>query len=143
MFSPALKLSSLAFRWGTLSLIGMGSYQLAHCDTKGPAAGTKGAGCGDPVCQSTSDMFSKALKMQKGKESAALTKGKQCPLSKDEIGRSTWDVIHTIAAHFPESPDSSQKDAASLFMASLALLYPCSICAPDFQEFVQKNPPRF
>ena len=141
--TSALKLGILALRWGSLSVIGMGGYQRASCDGKVPSADTKGAGCGDPVCQSTSDMFSKALKMQKGKESATTLRAKQCPLNRDEIGRSTWDVIHTIAAHFPESPDSAQKDAALLFMASLALLYPCSICAPDFQEFVQKNPPRF
>ena len=25
-----------------------------------------------------------------------------CPWDKDQLGRSTWGLLHTIAAHFPE-----------------------------------------
>jgi len=64
-----------------------------------------------------------------------------CPLDKEELGRATWSVIHTVAAHYPEDPTPQDKEAARQFISSLSLLYPCPICAPDFRAHVLAHPP--
>ncbi|CAN0331688.1 unnamed protein product [Phaeothamnion confervicola] len=66
-----------------------------------------------------------------------------CPLDKDELGRATWGLLHTTAAHFPDEPSESHKQHALNLLKGLAHLYPCSYCAKDFQTSIQENPPRF
>lgn len=66
----------------------------------------------------------------------------QCPLDKNELGRSTWNLLHTMAAYYPEDPSDEMKQAAVAFIESLAKLYPCPHCAEDFREDIKKNPPR-
>jgi FAD-linked sulfhydryl oxidase len=122
----------------------------AHCDeTAKPLQETRHqnnkttADCKNPVCQSTSDMFMAALKGQQS--STAIHKSEKairCPLDKDALGRSTWDLIHTLAAYYPETPSADEQRQATVFFSSLAALYPCHICAEDFQESVRNNPPR-
>ena len=106
--------------------------------------------CPDPVCQSTSDMFAQALKGASKSADAttaplkATEKGPvRCPLDINELGKSAWDVIHTMAAYYPEDPSEEQQRAATNFFTSLALLYPCHVCAEDFQESVAQRPPRY
>lgn len=104
--------------------------------------------CPDPVCQSTSDMFAQALKgasksTDPTKAAAKAKEPARCPLDINELGKSAWDVIHTMAAYYPEDPSEEQQRAATNFFTSLALLYPCHICAEDFQESVGRNPPRY
>ena len=64
-----------------------------------------------------------------------------CPLDREELGRSTWDLIHTIAAYYPDVPSETDKANADNFIKSLAYLYPCEICRDDFKESVSMNPP--
>jgi hypothetical protein len=66
----------------------------------------------------------------------------QCPLDKNELGRATWNLLHTIAAYYPDEPTPEQQSAAIAFVESLAKLYPCPHCAEDFREDIKKNPPR-
>ena len=102
------------------------------------------ANCEDPVCKKTSDMFAKALKGVNDRPVKAPATTKQhCPLDVDALGRSAWDLIHTMAAYYPEIPSDEQRLAATAFFTSLALLYPCHICAEDFQESVTIHPPRY
>ena len=65
-----------------------------------------------------------------------------CPIDKEELGRSTWKLIHTIAATIPEYPSLSEQKNIDAFIRTLAALYPCHICAADFQEYVNDFPPR-
>ena len=67
----------------------------------------------------------------------------QCPLDKAELGRSAWNVIHTVAAYYPDEPTLSEQDNARHFISALAGLYPCHICKPHFVDFVANNPPRY
>uniref|UniRef100_A0A453IQK1 Sulfhydryl oxidase n=1 Tax=Aegilops tauschii subsp. strangulata TaxID=200361 RepID=A0A453IQK1_AEGTS len=40
---------------------------------------------------------------------------KVAPLTKEEVGRATWMLLHTIAAQFPDEPTRQQKrDAKEL-----------------------------
>ena len=107
--------------------------------------------CPDPVCKSRAEMLQEAMKMYKPKKSenlpslqdvqTELPQRGECPVDREELGKSTWDLLHTMAAYYPETPSPSQESYASVFFTSLSQLYPCHICAEDFQLYVKDNPP--
>ena len=59
-----------------------------------------------------------------------------CPIDKDELGRSTWNLLHTIATYYPDDPTIEQKTAMIQFIKGLAEFYPCSICRSDFYRSI-------
>ncbi|KAL4713140.1 hypothetical protein ACJJTC_004526 [Scirpophaga incertulas] len=65
-----------------------------------------------------------------------------CPLDKDELGRSTWGFLHTMASYFPDKPTVKQSQDMKSFLQIFAQFYPCEPCALDFQEDIQKHPPK-
>uniref|UniRef100_A0A1B6KJL2 Sulfhydryl oxidase n=1 Tax=Graphocephala atropunctata TaxID=36148 RepID=A0A1B6KJL2_9HEMI len=65
-----------------------------------------------------------------------------CPLDKDELGRSTWGLLHTIAAYYPDNPSQETKDDVRIFFDKFAKLYPCRSCADHFREQINMSPPR-
>uniref|UniRef100_A0A0D9VQZ3 Sulfhydryl oxidase n=1 Tax=Leersia perrieri TaxID=77586 RepID=A0A0D9VQZ3_9ORYZ len=62
------------------------------------------------------------------------------PLTKEEVGRATWMLLHTIAAQFPDEPTRQQKRDAKELMAIISRLYPCKECADHFKEVLKENP---
>lgn len=54
-----------------------------------------------------------------------------CPVDKDELGRSTWSLLHTMAAQYPDKPTSGQKQQVVQFIDILSHTYPCEPCAKD------------
>ncbi|XP_010905288.1 FAD-linked sulfhydryl oxidase ERV1 [Elaeis guineensis] len=72
---------------------------------------------------------------------ASLAKKKSVtPLTKEEIGRATWTLLHSIAAQFPDQPTRQQKRDAKELMAIISRLYPCKECADHFKEVLKANP---
>lgn len=67
-----------------------------------------------------------------------------CPPDVEALGRSSWTLLHTMAASYPERPSPQQQNDATSFVSSLSKLYPCYSCASDFQEWmrVSRNAPR-
>uniref|UniRef100_N1R569 Sulfhydryl oxidase n=1 Tax=Aegilops tauschii TaxID=37682 RepID=N1R569_AEGTA len=65
---------------------------------------------------------------------------KVAPLTKEEVGRATWMLLHTIAAQFPDEPTRQQKRDAKELMALLSRIYPCKECAEHFKEVLKANP---
>ncbi|KAL0092449.1 FAD-linked sulfhydryl oxidase-like protein ERV2 [Phycomyces blakesleeanus] len=61
---------------------------------------------------------------------------------KAELGRSTWKLLHTMVARFPESPTSDERAALKQFILLLSRLYPCGECAEHFQKLLAKYPPQ-
>ncbi|ETV72801.1 hypothetical protein H257_12164 [Aphanomyces astaci] len=104
--------------------------------------------CADPVCHSKTDMFRTGVlgkkKVKKETNAAANTSAApvECPLDREELGRATWGLLHTMAAYFPEKPSDAMKAHATSFVHALADLYPCKHCAVDFQESIVAIPPR-
>lgn len=47
---------------------------------------------------------------------------------RDELGAHTWFFLHTLAAKYPENPCEADKAAMRWQVASLAQLYPCTLC---------------
>lgn len=57
-------------------------------------------------------------------------------------GRQGWHFIHAVALGYSNDPTAEEKKAASDFIKSLTIILPCPICANNFKEKVEKNPPR-
>ena len=53
---------------------------------------------------------------------------KPLKLTKPEIGRRTWALLHSIANTFPENPSEKDKIMMQKFLYGLARSYPCKIC---------------
>eukprot|EP00878_Enallax_costatus_P017384 GHUV01018258.1.p1 GENE.GHUV01018258.1~~GHUV01018258.1.p1 ORF type:complete len:161 (+),score=65.21 GHUV01018258.1:507-989(+) len=58
-------------------------------------------------------------------------------VTREELGRSTWVFLHTLAAQFPEHPSRQQQKDARQLIDSLTRIYPCGDCAQHFQELVK------
>ncbi|KAF2227882.1 putative FAD dependent sulfhydryl oxidase Erv1 [Elsinoe ampelina] len=66
-----------------------------------------------------------------------------CPPDVEQLGRSSWTLLHTIAASYPERPTLTQQGDARQFVSLFGKLYPCWVCASDFQEWMKSgNEPR-
>lgn len=57
-----------------------------------------------------------------------------CPWDKDTLGKSTWGLLHTMAAHYPDEPNQEQQKDMKGFFSILSRLYPCEFCAKDFRS---------
>jgi hypothetical protein len=72
--------------------------------------------CHNPVCNSKMDAFSKSMQgMKQSKRNVSSTDSslksddtkvllEGCPVDKDELGSSTWNLLHTLAAYYPDEP---------------------------------------
>ncbi|OAY76538.1 FAD-linked sulfhydryl oxidase ERV1 isoform X1 [Ananas comosus] len=65
---------------------------------------------------------------------------KAAPLTKEELGRATWTLLHSIAAQYPDHPTRQQKRDVKELMAIISRLYPCKECADHFKEVLKANP---
>lgn len=130
------------------------------CDSQPP-------NCQDPACSSKQDLFKKIfnniethkkydfpenpLKNDSQSDNRnendednqfAIQLSQECPLDREELGRSTWELIHTVAANYPDFPDEIDIANARSFITSLSHLYPCKMCAKDFADYIKNNPPK-
>ncbi|KAJ3673942.1 hypothetical protein LUZ60_005934 [Juncus effusus] len=62
------------------------------------------------------------------------------PLTKEELGRATWTLLHTIAAQYPDQPTRQQRRDVKELMAIISRLYPCKECSEHFKEILKTNP---
>lgn len=72
----------------------------------------------------------------------AEVEGIECPADREELGRQSWTLLHTMAAYYPKKPSPSRKKMAEQFVTSLSHLYPCKHCAYYLRESIKKNPPQ-
>lgn len=63
-----------------------------------------------------------------------------CPADVEALGRSTWTLLHSIAATYPTTPSSSQQNDLVSFVRLFSRLYPCWVCADDFKGYIEKDP---
>ncbi|XP_057495226.1 FAD-linked sulfhydryl oxidase ERV1-like [Actinidia eriantha] len=64
------------------------------------------------------------------------------PVTKEELGRSTWIFLHTLAAQYPDNPTRQQRKDVKELMEILSRMYPCKDCADHFKEILRSNPVR-
>ena len=76
--------------------------------------------------------------------SSSLQPPADCPADVESLGRAAWTLLHTMTAAYPTRPSPGQQTDARQFLSSFSRLYPCWVCAEDFQQWMSdpKNTPR-
>eukprot|EP00879_Flechtneria_rotunda_P014243 GHRR01014880.1.p1 GENE.GHRR01014880.1~~GHRR01014880.1.p1 ORF type:complete len:316 (+),score=108.38 GHRR01014880.1:504-1451(+) len=64
-----------------------------------------------------------------------------CPADILELGRSTWTLLHSIAAYYPDNPTPQQQQQMHQFIAALGEFYPCQECAGHLRRELKELPP--
>ena len=64
---------------------------------------------------------------------------KPLKLTKPEIGRRTWALLHSIANTFPENPSEKDKNMMKKFLYGLARSYPCKVCGGHLIRMLDKK----
>ncbi|KYQ90875.1 hypothetical protein DLAC_07746 [Tieghemostelium lacteum] len=59
-----------------------------------------------------------------------------------ELGNSGWTLLHAIAAYYPTIPTNTKKEQVRQFLESFSKVYPCDVCAKDFQHILKSTPPQ-
>lgn len=62
-----------------------------------------------------------------------------CPADVETLGRSTWTLLHSVAATYPKKPTPAEQSDLRTFMGVFSRLYPCWVCAEDFQAYMRKE----
>ena len=74
---------------------------------------------------------------------SSLQQPKDCPPDVEELGRSSWTLLHTMTASYPEKPSSVQQTETKQFINLFGKMYPCWVCADDFRAWMKDgNEPR-
>lgn len=139
-------------------------FTTGYCETSNKDK-KSAADCHIPACSSTMEMLKLAKQKREQMNSSSSSSASSthstkstdrprnvpaahnpykvgCPVLREELGISTWKLIHTIAANFPEHPTEAEKENVTRFFESLSNLYPCPHCAEDFKSAVANHPPR-
>ena len=64
---------------------------------------------------------------------------KPLKLTKPEIGRRTWALLHSMANTFPENATEEDKNIMKKFMYGLARSYPCKVCGGHLIKMLNKK----
>lgn len=91
--------------------------------------------CHDKVCSETKKGFQQWFNSNQ-------KRADDCPLDRETLGRNTWSLLHTIAAHYPMRPSAEDRSNMSDFIRLFSILYPCSYCAQEFRSDLARSPPR-
>lgn len=85
-----------------------------------------------------------AARLASAIESATCTRADRClsNVCRQELGRASWRLMHTMMARFPDEPTSDESLALKTYVQLFARLYPCGDCAAHFQILLQKYPPQ-
>lgn len=59
-----------------------------------------------------------------------------CPPDVEQLGRSTWTLLHTMAATYPEKATAQHQEDMQGFLKFFSKLYPCWVCADDFRTWM-------
>lgn len=101
-------------------------------------------------CRTCTDVAS-WLAMTKGTPASKTAKSAappvipaDCPPDVEALGRSSWTLLHSITATYPERPSPMLQAETRTFLRTFGKLYPCWHCGSDFQQWMTEdgNAPR-
>lgn len=93
-------------------------------------------------CTSFADWAAQTKKSTKGgiiNKEAIPGPPSDCPPDVEQLGRSSWTLLHSIAASYPTNPTPTEQTQVKQFMGLFSKIYPCWVCAEDFQDFMTRN----
>ncbi|KAK6462440.1 ERV/ALR sulfhydryl oxidase domain-containing protein [Scheffersomyces coipomensis] len=67
---------------------------------------------------------------------------KDYPPDVEVLGKSSWTLLHSIAATYPENPTSKEQQDLKQFVTLFGNFYPCWFCKADFVKYIEKNDPQ-
>ncbi|KAH8819705.1 ERV/ALR sulfhydryl oxidase domain-containing protein [Xylogone sp. PMI_703] len=102
---------------------------------KGVVLGKDGKPCRS--CTSFASWAAQAKQTTKGTSTAIPPK--DCPPDVEQLGRASWTLLHSISASYPERPTLEEQSNVKQFMGLFGKLYPCWVCAEDFQAYMERE----
>ncbi|KAK3080939.1 hypothetical protein LTS18_011741 [Coniosporium uncinatum] len=74
---------------------------------------------------------------------SSLSQPENCPPDVEALGRSSWTLLHSITATYPTAPSPELQKETKSFLSTFSKLYPCWVCAEDFQKYIaSENAPK-
>lgn len=103
--------------------------------------------CRCRTCNDVASLFAFAGKKPKSGSPAATATSvpalpADCPPDVQALGRSSWTLLHSITATYPTNPTPQLQSETKSFLSTFGKLYPCWVCAQDFQDWMTRNTPR-
>lgn len=92
-------------------------------------------------CRSCTSFASWAAMTREVTKSKKVVPPKDCPPDVESLGRSSWTLLHSIAGSYPETPSRTQQSDLLRFVDLFSKLYPCWVCAEDFQSYISRAAP--
>lgn len=62
-------------------------------------------------------------------------------VTREELGHGVWVMLHTLAANYPDDPDSEEVAKMVDFIYLVGEMFPCGTCRDHFQEMLARTPP--
>ena len=83
----------------------------------------------------------KTKKESESQENILKAEGSSKPLklTKPEIGRHSWTLLHSMTNTYPEKPSEEEKNLMKRFMYGLARSYPCKVCGGHLLKMLDKK----
>ncbi|KAI9099313.1 ERV/ALR sulfhydryl oxidase domain-containing protein [Phlyctochytrium arcticum] len=64
-----------------------------------------------------------------------------CPPDWEQLGRSTWTFLHSMAAYYPANPTPTEQLSMRAMITGLGRFYPCSYCSRHLRQEILRHPP--
>ena len=97
--------------------------------------------CERPACDEMNSILPKSMaELQEMRLKYDSKKSTECPPASASLGKSSWTLLHSMAAWYPDIPTEEQQNRMKNFYTTLAEFYPCTFCAKDFEEQIEISP---
>eukprot|EP00485_Elphidium_margaritaceum_P023134 CAMPEP_0202713556 /NCGR_PEP_ID=MMETSP1385-20130828/56067_1 /ASSEMBLY_ACC=CAM_ASM_000861 /TAXON_ID=933848 /ORGANISM="Elphidium margaritaceum" /LENGTH=199 /DNA_ID=CAMNT_0049373945 /DNA_START=24 /DNA_END=623 /DNA_ORIENTATION=+ len=124
------------------SFVGYNAAALSHTslDNNSEVKNDEDEECETPICHDANEAIKEYSDFFKG-SSKSRTSFMMPPPDRQQLGRHSWTLLHSMAAYWPNHPSDEQKQNMISFLHLLSEVYPCQICASDLKHELEQHPP--